>query len=225
MSEQRGDQQTGFTLEVTIAAPVAVVWQAMRDPDRIRQWHGWHTEGLDAEIRQIFVDAATESGPYTLDLGDGDRFELRDHDGGTVLRLTRPPRDQITGEWADWYDDITEGWISFVHQLRFALERHPGQARRTLFMSATGKPVPSLWDGLDAHEQFFASEHQRGLVLDDLGPGLLVLAETPGRPGHEPGAMAIVTTYGLDDAAFERQRETWGAWWRASFPGADAPVS
>jgi len=220
---------TGFTLEVVIGAPVEVVWRAMREPDQIRRWHGWHAESLDAEIRQIYGDTATESGsgatPYVLDVEGGDRFELREHDDGTLVRLTRLPREQVEGEWADWYDDITEGWTSFVHQLRFALERHPHEERRTLCLSGAGAPAQPLRESLAHHETFFSTDHQQGHVLDGLGPGLVVLGETPGRPGQQPGAMAIVSTYGLDDDAFAREQDSWTAWWRAAYPDADPAVT
>jgi uncharacterized protein YndB with AHSA1/START domain len=218
------ERQTGFVLEVTIGAPVEVVWQALREPDQIRRWHGWHTDSLDAEVQLIFVDGATETGRYVLDIESGDRFELREHEHGTVVRLTRLPREQVEGQWADWYDDITEGWTSFVHQLRFALERHPGEERRTLFMSAAGHPARPLDEGLAVHPVFYRAENQQGYVLDDLGPGLLVVGLTPARPGKEPAAMAIVTTYGLDDDVFERQRAVWGEWWRGAYPDAEQPV-
>jgi len=231
MTEQTSQPEAavGFTLEVVIGATVEVVWRAMREPDQIRRWHGWHAESLDAEVRQIYVDSATESGSassgYVLDVEGGDRFELHQRDDGTVVRLTRPSRDQVEGEWADWYDDITEGWTSFVHQLRFALERHPDEERRTLFLSGTGDPAGPLRDALAQHEEFFSTDNQRGLVLDNLGPGLVVLGETPARPGQRPGAMVIVSTYGLDDDAFAREQDAWTAWWRASFPDADPAVT
>ena len=227
MSEQQAqpERQIGFVLEVTIGAPVEVVWQAMRrarpDPPLARLARG----GPDAEVQVIYVDGATEAGPYVLDLGSGDRFELREHEDGTVMRLTRLPREQLEGQWADWYDDMTEGWTTFVHQLEFALERHPGEERRTLFMSAAGNPARPLDEGLAEHPVFFRAEHQQGYVLDDLGPGLLVVGQTPARPGKEPAAMAIVTTYGLDDDAFERQRTAWDTWWREAYPDAEAPVA
>jgi hypothetical protein len=37
--------------------------------------------------------------------------------------------------------------------------------------------------------------------------------------------MAIVSTYGLDDEAFEHQRSAWDAWWRERYPDAEAPVA
>ncbi len=81
-----------------------------------------------------------------------------------------------------------------------------------------------LRDDVHAHDEFFRTDHQLGLVLADLGPGLQVLAETPARPGKDPGAMAIVTTYGLDDDTFARERARWAMWWAADFPAAPPAV-
>ena len=34
-------------------------------------------------------------------------------------------------------------------------------------------------------------------------------------------AMAILTTYGLDDTAFDEQREAWTTWWRSVYADAE----
>ena len=43
-----------ITIEVTIGAPMATVWQSLRDPELIKRWHGWHADELDEEISLIF---------------------------------------------------------------------------------------------------------------------------------------------------------------------------
>ncbi|GAA0431530.1 hypothetical protein Acor_04320 [Acrocarpospora corrugata] len=83
MSEER------FTVEVTISAPVDMVWQALRDPERIRNWHGWHFDGLDKEIEVIYSENVRESAAeYWLELQGSDRFELTDLGDSTRLTLT-----------------------------------------------------------------------------------------------------------------------------------------
>lgn len=208
--------RTGVVIEVTIGAPVEVVWQAMREPELIRRWHGWHCDDLDAEITLIYAEGAREVEPYVLEIEPGERFELLETAGGTTVRLTRPAKEALEGQWADWYDDITEGWTTFLHQLRFALERHPGAERRTVFLSAAGEPRQPLAD-VPADDVLFTAAHQRGLVLDRLGPGLVVI----GQSDDPPKAMAVVTTYGLDDDAFAREQQDWEAWWRAAYPDAE----
>ena len=54
-----------------------------------------------------------------------------------MVRITRAPFVPDT-EWSAYYHEITEGWLSFLQQLRFMYEEHPGEARRTLFLSGTG---------------------------------------------------------------------------------------
>ena len=121
-------------------------------------------------------------------MGDGSRFELERAGEATVVRVIMPAAE-------NGYDEIREGWTSFVMQLRFALERHPGEERRTLQLTASAPPDPGTFG-----EQLYRNEHQVGVVVDDYGPGLLIL--------HANG-MAIVTTYGLDDDAFAELERRW----------------
>ena len=124
------------SIEVVIAAPAPEVWAALRDPQLIRRWHGWEDDGLDAEIEQIYGAAATvEESGTRLVLAGGDTVDLATVPGGTRLRLRRAPLGS-NPEWDAYYDDITEGWTSFLQQLRFALERHPDSDRRTLQLAA-----------------------------------------------------------------------------------------
>ncbi|MFC6679735.1 SRPBCC domain-containing protein [Nonomuraea ferruginea] len=145
MTEER------FTVEVTISAPVGEVWRALRDPEQIRRWHGWHFDGLDKEIDFIYAEHVTESPQeHWMEVQGGDRFELTDAgEGRTHLRMTRAPLSGDT-EWDAYYDDVNEGWVTFIHQLKFALERHPGADRRTVFLSGHGTTPPLAAAGLDA---------------------------------------------------------------------------
>jgi uncharacterized protein YndB with AHSA1/START domain len=210
-------------IEVTIGAPVDTVWRALRDPDQVRRWHGWHADELDEEIKLIYETGAHETDrPYVLIVEPDDLFELEEVEGGTLMRIIRSKPDP-NSEWAAYYDDVTEGWISFLNQLRFMLERHPDEERRTVFFSAessTSTP-DALIAGSPAatRQQWFTADNQRGVVVDDLGPGLLIVGTT-----SKGGAMAILTTYGQDEADFERTREEWAAWWRTHHVDAPAPV-
>lgn len=118
---------------VTVAAPVEVVWDALRNKEKIRHWHGWEDPGLDAEIDLIYLTGFTEDeDAHTLNVQGGDRFVVEPHEGGSKITLTRAAHGD-NPEWDAYYDDITEGWTTFMHQLAFALDRHPGEERRTLF--------------------------------------------------------------------------------------------
>jgi hypothetical protein len=232
---------TGIAVETTIAAPFETVWNALRDPVEIRRWHGWEYDGLGEEIDVIYlrdVNADREAG--TIEFGDGSRFTVEPRGSGTVVRVTMAaPAGEAA--WESFYDDIREGWMSFVMQLRFALERHPGEDRRTLQLDGAGAaPADPAAIGLDsarapgeryagetawgerwAGEVLFSSEHQTGLTVDGYGPGLVILhAKRPAtRPPHG-GGMAIVTTYGLDDDDFAALERRWTSWWREHYPPA-----
>ena len=76
----------------------------------------------------------------------------------TVWRALRD-RTEIR-RWFGWdYDgiddeiDINEGWLTFMQQLRFMLERHPGQDREALHIPLTGEP-------------WFETENQVGVIND-----------------------------------------------------------
>jgi len=220
----RTSREETARIEVTIGAPVDVVWRALREPDQIRRWHGWHFDGLADEIKLIYETGAHETDRrYVLEVEPDDLFELEEVEGGTRVRIIRSTPDP-NSEWAAYYDDVTEGWISFLNQLRFMLERHPHEERRTVFFSAEGgssAPDDLVADSSAASgSQWFTSDNQRGVVADDLGPGLLIVGVTP-----KATAMAILTTYGQDDPAFEHTCEQWTAWWNRHFPDAPAPVS
>ncbi|WP_214107116.1 SRPBCC family protein [Acrocarpospora catenulata] len=204
-----------FTVEVTVAAPVDAVWRALRDPEEIRRWHGWHYDGLDKEIEIIYAQDATESAEeHWLRLGSGDLFELTDLGGATRIRLTRAPKG-ANPEWDAYYDDVNEGWITFLQQLRFALEHHPGEERRTVFHSGagdafaiTGLSALSADSGSYALEGltgeiWYRSANQLGVTVREWGDGLLVAGRSSG------AAMLVLTTYGLNDAALAEVEARW----------------
>ena len=174
-------------VEVVIAAPAERIWRALREPAELRRWHGWEADGLDDEIEQVYVAGAEEDG-RTLVLR-GTEIEVRP-DGTVAFRMTAGRDDPVFGQW---YDEIVEGWTTFAQQLRFALERHPGQDRVTRYLEGPQAapevgPVGSRYavGGLTG-EVWFRSAHQLGLTVDQWGDGLLVLQ----------AAAAVLTGYGV----------------------------
>ena len=193
-------------VEVTIAAPIDAVWRALRDPALLAQWFGWDYEQLAAEIEMIFLaKESVEAVPgRRLDLGT-DVFELEDVGGRTRVRCIRsaPPASDT---WDGVYDDVDEGWRTFVAQLAFWLEVQNGVARerslrRTIYLAGhrESADAPTLTaaagltglDGLAVGERYalpaatgetlagrirFRSEHQLGVSVDAWGPGFLVFA-------------------------------------------------
>jgi hypothetical protein len=168
----------------------------------------------------------------------GDRFSLHPSDGGTIVRVTRSPRG-LDPEWDVYYDDITEGWTTFLHQLRFAVERHGLAERRTLVLEGilpdqrepfarvlglgevAGQAVgeryrANLIPGDEFAETVYArTDNQLLLTVDALGDGLLVVAQQPGNP-HRPdgGALAVLTAYDTDTDDFAALEHRWTTWWK-----------
>jgi uncharacterized protein YndB with AHSA1/START domain len=233
MAEQRE------LVTLTLAASADEAWRALRDPATIRRWFGWDYEGLDDEIRQYFLGHSEASDEdRTLTWPDTGQFAIEPAGAGTsLLRVTwAAPADGAS--WDDVYDDIPEGWLTFVHQLAFLLARHRDDERRTLFVGGSprdGGPLPIAALGLAgiadqspgsryeadgpggerwAGEVWFRTRRQLGLTVEAYGDGLVVLAE---RPEDPPSAMVVVTTYGLDDAGFAAVEDRWNAWWEAGY--------
>lgn len=238
-------------LSVHINADAQQVWVMLREPSLLAQWHGWNygDGGLAEEIRQIyFTDAVEQEDHLGLTLGSGDRFVLQPAGDGTRLTIRRTA---VGGDsdWAEFDADITEGWISFLHQLRFALEHHPRGTRQTSFLSgSTGTPASvldrlGLADLPDVGEPYqvtaatgeeltgrvwYRTERQLGLTVTgyaDHGGGLLIVADQPpaeGRP--DGGVMVIVSSYGLGARDLAQLRGRWDAWREANLPGSE-PMS
>ena len=221
---------------VTVAAPVETVWQSLREKEKIRHWHGWEYEGpqggLEEEIDLIYYSHAVEEGT-TLTLGSGDEFVVEPVEGGSRITLTRAPHG-ANPEWEAYYDDVTEGWTTFLNQLRFAVEHHPGDARHTLFYSGTGPLSPMAELGISPGpagssyelelvgeqvkgEVWYTSEHQVGLTVDAWGNGLLVLSHIPpGEQKPDGATMAVLSLYGDTDRDALDAR--WHTWWDPRYP-------
>jgi len=163
--------------EVSIAAPVDRVWHALRDRAELRRWHGWEAESLDAEIEEIyFAQAVADDEKRTLTTS-GTRIEVSE---GTrvTFTMTLPPDDPM---WEGWYQTVVDGWVAFAQQLRFALERHPGEERTTVYLEGAQQRDVAGAVG-DRYETagltgtvWFRTERLLGLTVDSWGDGLLVL--------------------------------------------------
>jgi hypothetical protein len=192
------DDTRTLIVETDIAAPFETVWRALRDPIEIRRWHGWEYDGLDDEIDAIYVSGATASEQDgTIDLTEvGTRFGVERQEDRTIVRVTKSAPAE------EGFDEIDEGWITFFNQLRFYLERHPGEDRRTLHFQGVGPaPLTPAGLGLDGAEVFHRTPHQVGLSMEEWNDALLVL--------YRRGRV-IVTTYGLDEARLAEIRERFG---------------
>lgn len=228
-------------VELTIAAPAEEVWEAMRDPAKIYAWFGWEAESLPAEIEYIFASHAKrdEAAKVLFFEGVPDRFELTDLDGTTVLRVVRAVAE--TDSWDGVYEDMTEGWISFVQQLKLAVEQHRLAPRRTLYFEGAARPggaaplaalglapladIPPgeavravLPTGDTVDRAWHRTPWQFGVTVPAWGDGLLIVTDKSVTEAAPDGrGMVILTTYGLSDAAFADLGARWRAWWEAHY--------
>ena len=232
-------------VEVTIAAPADAVWDAIRDPEKILNWFGWGAETLKEEIDYIFVQHTLPDpdGRILRFEGVSDRFEVEARGNGSILRVVRT---MPAGEsWDGIYEDMVEGWISFVQQLRLAIEQHALRARRTIYLTGHARPggsgpiaalgladfraIPdgkALVANLPTGETvtgtaWHHTAWQIGLTVPQWGDGLLIVTDksvTEAAP-HGRG-MVILTSYDLSDDDFDALEARWKAWWDAHY---DAP--
>lgn len=234
-------------VEVTIAAPAGEVWDAIRDQQKIYNWFGWDAESLKDEIDFVFGKCGrADDASRTLHFeGTQDRFEVVERGDGSVLRVVRAAPE---GEsWEGVYEDITEGWISFVEQLRLGIERHGLGPRRTIFLTGSAKaggsgPIAALGlgnfratgDGKPytaalptgdrvEGEAWHRTPWQIGLTVPQWGDGLLIVTDKSVTERAPQGRGTVVlTTYGLSDAEFDALRARWSAWWDERYEAGPA---
>jgi hypothetical protein len=214
MTDQR--RLKPYAVEFDLPAGRDEVWDAVTQPAVLRQWFGWDYDGLDAEIQQIFVDQATLLAPERMGWADGSYLEVTGDDDRAVARAVR---EGAVPDNPDAYDAIEEGWRAFLVQLRFLFERRPAGVRRTIYLTGetTGRQALSLAD----------TDWQRvgrrvSWTVDADGFLVVVSGRVP-LGGPTAARMEVtVSTFGLDDAAFDNRREEWTKKWAPM--AADARV-
>jgi hypothetical protein len=194
-----------FRVEVEVDAPRDVVWRELTEPERIRHWFGWEYDGLDDEIRFIFVEHARPVPPDRIELVQDGVTELIPLGDRTLIRVVKPG-DLDAAEWKDVYGDIEEGWITFLHQLRYRLARG-GRTRRMLVLTGPAVPSSAQLDGTPWHE----SRYQRGVEAD--GSLVVVGFKAPLSSDEPSDGMLLVTTYDLSDEQFAAVERRWTSWW------------
>lgn len=223
---------TETVIEVSVVAARETLWPALTEPALIRRWFGWDYDGLGDEITQIFSTATATPTTFTLEVSNGDTFTLVEGEGTTIVRITRPPEQ--SGD--EWYNDITEGWITFLHFLKFGVEHHGLTERRTIYLDGPLHPgetaaaalrlssvdaIPGTRYSATLPPGDFAegvvdyvSGAQTGVTIEDLGPGLLSFATRPaGRNRTAPALHILLATYDLSDDEFNEIEYHWKQWW------------
>jgi hypothetical protein len=235
-------------LSVVINADAPQVWTMLREPAKVAQWHGWEADELADEIDGIYFSANVVEAPdhTSLTTNGGDVFDLKPVSTGTLVSVTRAALDH-NSEWAAWDEDITQGWLTFLQQLRFALEHHPHGKRHTMYFEFPGTPdseieklglsdVPAPGEAykltLSTGEEitgkvWFRSNHQVGLTVHgyaEHGDGLLIVADQPVIEGVRPqgGAMVIASTFDLGAQKLESIQSLWDSWRAENYPTSEA---
>jgi hypothetical protein len=206
-----------FRVEVAVAADRETVWSALTEPGLIRQWFGWEDDGLDEEIRHIFVAHAEPYPPDRIALEAGQELQVEADGERTLVRAVMP--GALDGEQADGYDSLEEGWRTFFAQLRYLLERRPAGERRTvrLVAVATGKQLLAVLDQAGPTQRWHDSRYQR-IVVDAEGRLLAAAAETPLDAEPAGPVSLVVSAYGLDDAGLAELRAEWTRRWADAIP-------
>jgi hypothetical protein len=217
MTDERGPKP--YDVEVTVDAARDEVWDAVTQPAVLRQWFGWDYDGLDAEIRQIFVDEATLWAPERMGWADGSFLEVTGDDDRARVRAVR---EGVAAADPDRYDAIEEGWRAFLIQLRFLLQERPQGRRRTIYLTGetTGRQALTLADG---DWQWFGSRVAWTATSD--GHLVVVGGHLP-LGTHDAARMEVtISTFGLADAEFQNQREQWTKRWAPLAAGAEVTTA
>lgn len=215
------NEQKPFRVETPIDASPAEVWRALTETRRIRQWFGWDFPGIEAEIEEIFVEGARQLTGHRLGLAADQEIALTRKDGGTVITVVMPgPLDDAS--WDDIYDGMEEGWRTFFEQLRFYLQRHAKGRRRTLYLTgiANGPDVLNALKEQLEGEQWHDSRYQR-MSIDSGGNLVGVAGQRPLAAAEDNPMSVTVTTYDMNEDAFERLREEWTERWQSIASGVE----
>ena len=230
-------------VELLVAAPIETVWKAIKDPVEAQRWFGWDYPNLATDLVEMWKDSRVDEARRVISADNmPDRFTFEAFGPHTIVRIVRsaPAED---ASWSGIYDDMVEGWLTFMQQLKFALERHPAENRRTIFLNGraknAGTPHPgdalglsSLWlvptgDRYDVTAAtgdrltgtvWYRAPHQVGVTVDGFGDGLIIVQIRPktAKSAHGGGVL-ILTTYGMTEAAFAELRERWSQWWTNTY--------
>jgi uncharacterized protein YndB with AHSA1/START domain len=205
MSDQRGLKP--YDVEISLPAGRDEVWASVTQPELLRQWFGWDYNGLDAEIKQIFVDEATLWAPERMGWADGSFLEVTGDDESARVQVNR---EGTAPAGPEWYDAIEEGWRAFLTQLRFLVEQRPTGRRRTVYLTGltTGREALALADG--EWERFGP---RVAWTVDADGHLLVVATRVPLDDPERSRTEVTVSSFGLDDAAFDALRKEWTRRW------------
>jgi uncharacterized protein YndB with AHSA1/START domain len=205
-----------FRVEVVIRTPYIEVWRALTQRDQVKRWFGWDYAGLEDEIELMFFANAKHEPPGRILMFEGEdqsAIEVEADGAHTIVRAVYPASlEDVESE--DAYDQIEEGWRTFLLQLRDYLERHPGKRRRTIRVTSEAKPIAVLAAvaGEVEGQSRRAGPHLSVTTTDSYGRGLVVVDSSEPLDSADTGRVNVtITTYGLDNESFGRLRKRWQA--------------
>jgi uncharacterized protein YndB with AHSA1/START domain len=207
MTEQRGLKP--YEVEISMPAGRDEVWASVTQPAVLRQWFGWDYDGLDTEIKQIFVDEATLWAPERMGWADGSFLQVTGDDESAVVRVNR---EGAGPSGPERFDAIEEGWRAFLTQLRFLLDRRPAGRRRTVYLTGETTAGEALALAEGEWERF--GPRVAWTVTDD---GHLIVVATRALLDAPDASRTEVTvsTFGLTDTSFTTLRKEWSNRWSA----------
>jgi uncharacterized protein YndB with AHSA1/START domain len=189
---------------VELKADPEAVWKAIAEAEGLKRWFA-----LDARLDggTVWVSWGPEmEGPFGVvraiepprrllwgDQREGGElateFLIEGEAGRTTLRIVASGFDGAN--WEDEFEGTKNGWALFGAQLRHALERHPGQPRAALIVSARADaPRAAVWPRLLAAlgeppgpVVLRIDEAALAFVVPELGDGLVAIELCPSRGG------------------------------------------
>jgi hypothetical protein len=117
---------------------------------------------------------------------------------------------------------------SLFERMQESLERHRADRRRTMFLD--GKAIAAALSGALQERlpgtPWYEDQFQRGLLTDEQGDSLVVLATQETLDSDRRGAVHItLTTHGLDDDTFAATRQDWWSWWSSQVDSPELAVN
>ena len=234
MSEAEAKPTVDHVLvEMTIAAPVEAVWDALKDPAKIYNWHGWDDPTLKDEIEFIYGQYGNyDDAAKVLSFGEYEgvayRFEAEARGDGT-----RAPGGR-RGERGQAMGRGLRGCRRGLDQLRPAAALRAGAARYRAAAGAlsrrqreagrqradrgarpvgAARPSPTARRSasicrpasMSRARSGTARPWQLGLTVPQWGDGLLIVTDKSVTEKAPDGrGMVVLTIYGLSDDGFRR---------------------
>lgn len=218
--------------EITIDAPVEVVWKALAEADELVRWFplearvepgqggsiwmSWKNEFQGASEILVWEPGVHlraawgwHEDPNVVQVTD---YHLESRGGRTVLRVVTSgfPQDPT---WDAWYEGTVRGWRFELGSLRHYLERHRGERREVVYLRRrVGPPQEAAFgrllgsQGLDVTPGPDALE--AGAPYAIAGPGGQRLSGT--LLGATPPIQVAGTVAELDDGLLRLSVEPFG---------------